>query len=136
MILLKLYSIKNKQVRSSSIFLYTGANINATHEKHHATALTLVCDIGSLEIADCLLKAGIDIDKGFYTPLMAAAANGYVELVRYLLESGAKVDIQTNMGYTALTYACYKNHVDNVKLLLQFGADIVHYIFLMITNFY
>jgi len=78
-----------------------------------------------LEVADFLIKAGADIELGASTPLMEAAQEGHLDLVRYLLESAADVHAQTQTGDTALTYACENGHTDVADLLLQFGADLV-----------
>jgi len=55
------------------------------------TALTLACCGGFLEVADFLIKAGADMELGASTPLMEAAQEGHLELVRYLLNAKAKV---------------------------------------------
>jgi len=50
--------------------------------------LTLACCGGFLEVADFLIKAGADIELGCSTPLMEAAQEGHLELVKYLLTAG------------------------------------------------
>jgi ankyrin repeat protein len=39
-------------------------------------------------VADFLIKAGADIELGCSTPLMEAAQEGHLELVKYLLTAG------------------------------------------------
>lgn len=113
------------RIISSLINFYAGANINAQTEETQETALTLACCGGFLEVADFLIKAGADIELGASTPLMEAAQEGHLDLVRYLLESAADVHAQTQTGDTALTYACENGHTDVADLLLQFGANLV-----------
>lgn len=105
--------------------LVLGANINAQTEETQETALTLACCGGFLEVSDFLIKAGADIELGASTPLMEAAQEGHLDLVRYLLETNANVHAQTQTGDTALTYACENGHTDVAELLLQFGSDLV-----------
>jgi len=104
---------------------YIGANINAQTEETQETALTLACCGGFLDVADFLIKNGAILELGASTPLMEAAQEGHIDLVRYLLECGADVHAQTTSADTALTYACENGHTDVADLLLQFGANLV-----------
>lgn len=123
---------------STSLYFDTGANINAQTEETQETALTLACCGGFSEVADFLIKAGADIELGASTPLMEAAQEGHLDLVRYLVESTADVHTQTQTGDTALTYACENGHTDVADVLLQFGADLVRVrlIKMMLKNIY
>uniref|UniRef100_A0A8C3LHA7 K Homology domain-containing protein n=1 Tax=Chrysolophus pictus TaxID=9089 RepID=A0A8C3LHA7_CHRPC len=116
-----------------ALLLAQGANINAQTEETQETALTLACCGGFSEVADFLIKAGADIELGCSTPLMEAAQEGHLELVKYLLTAGmCTVQILTNVhattatGDTALTYACENGHTDVADVLLQAGADLEH----------
>ncbi|KAF7227943.1 ankyrin repeat and KH domain-containing protein 1 isoform X2 [Nothobranchius furzeri] len=109
-----------------ALLLAQGANINAQTEETQETALTLACCGGFLEVADFLIKAGADIELGCSTPLMEAAQEGHLDLVRYLLTAGANVHATTATGDTALTYACENGHTDVADLLLQAGANLEH----------
>ena len=63
-----------------------------------------------------------------WTPLMAAARNGRVEIVRRLLAAGADANQSNPNGTTPLMYAkthCFASGDDTVmSLLLEAGADI------------
>ncbi|XP_040460835.1 ankyrin repeat and KH domain-containing protein 1 isoform X11 [Falco naumanni] len=107
-----------------ALLLAQGANINAQTEETQETALTLACCGGFSEVADFLIKAGADIELGCSTPLMEAAQEGHLELVKYLLAAGANVHATTATGDTALTYACENGHTDVADVLLQAGADL------------
>ncbi|KAL0275144.1 UNVERIFIED_CONTAM: hypothetical protein PYX00_003100 [Menopon gallinae] len=110
-----------------ALLLSQGANINAQTEETQETALTLACCGGFVEVADFLLKAGADLELGASTPLMEAAQEGHIELVRYLLEYyHANVNAQTQTGDTALTYACENGHTNVASLLLMYGAELEH----------
>lgn len=110
----------------AALLLAQGANINAQTEETQETALTLACCGGFLEVADYLLKNGADLEIGASTPLMEAAQEGHLELVRFLLENRANVHAQTQTGDTALTYACENGHTDVAEVLLYYGAELEH----------
>ena len=57
-----------------------------------------------------------------YSPLGVAAANGYVDVLRALLDAGAPIDYQDRFGDTALMAAVRSGKVDAVRLLLDRGA--------------
>lgn len=82
---------------------------------------------GHLEILKLLLKAGpttIDWqDKSEQTPLHHAASNGHKDVVAYLLEMGAQIDIMDLNGETALHLASLCGHTAVAQLLLQAGSD-------------
>lgn len=87
---------------------------------------------------EMLLKAGADPDgvrdytafhKSKYAglepswPLNQAAWGGHVEVVRLLLQAGAKAHAPEGEGHTALTIAAERGHKEVVRLLLEAGAD-------------
>jgi len=69
--------------------LWSGAEVNAQTEETQETALTLACCGGFLEIAELLINSGANLELGCSTPLMEAAQEGHVELVKYLIAAGA-----------------------------------------------
>lgn len=74
-----------------ALLLSQGADINAQTEETQETALTLACCGGFSEVADFLIKAGADIELGASTPLMEAAQEGHLELVRRWLSHSVKL---------------------------------------------
>eukprot|EP00187_Rhodella_violacea_P002645 CAMPEP_0174893826 /NCGR_PEP_ID=MMETSP0167-20121228/8567_1 /TAXON_ID=38298 /ORGANISM="Rhodella maculata, Strain CCMP736" /LENGTH=227 /DNA_ID=CAMNT_0016132731 /DNA_START=478 /DNA_END=1161 /DNA_ORIENTATION=+ len=73
-------------------------------------------------IANPLLDAGADPNKADFqglTPLLSSND----ELVRVLLERGAKVNHQASNGCTALSKAAMDGSIKIVRVLHQFGAD-------------
>ena len=56
------------------------------------------------------------------TALMFAAAEGYTDTVRLLLEGGADVNAVDNEGNTALFKAVGKKHSEIAEVLLASGA--------------
>ena len=57
-------------------------------------------------------------------PLHYCAKNGFVEVAKLLLQSGAQVNSKTNEGSTPLHFAAYFNKIDMVKLLIEKGVQI------------
>ena len=68
--------------------MFLGADINAQTDETQETALTLSCCGGFLEVAGFLLSSGADAELGCSTPLMEAAQEGHLELVKYLVKAG------------------------------------------------
>ena len=72
------------------------------------------------------IDSGYDLniqDECGYTPLIYAAYNNHIEIVKLLLNANANIDKQTNNGYTALIYAARKNNKEIVEILLDYYAD-------------
>jgi len=58
-----------------------------------------------------------------WTVLIQAASEGKLDFVRWLIESGAKVNMTMGSGWTALHAASMNGHIEVLKLLIQHGAD-------------
>jgi hypothetical protein len=78
------------------------------------------------EVGDCL-AAGADPNavsvKG-WTPLLLAAREGHVEILRLLLKAGADPRMPLPNGRTALHLAVGKENSEVIRTLLAAGADI------------
>lgn len=57
------------------------------------------------------------------TLLHIAAYNGHLEIVKHLIEKGAKVNSVNEGGYTPLHFAIEENRLDIVKYLVDKGAN-------------
>lgn len=84
---------------------------------------------GARHVSICrrLVEAGADVNHASnrkMTPLMAAAASpGALEAMRFLVDSGAKVNA-SGRGFTALSLACANRELEPVRLLVAAGAEI------------
>ena len=78
---------------------------------------------GQLDLLKQLYAKGAKIDHDGWNPLIYAASKGYREIVRFLLDYGARVNATTDNGTTALMMAARGNHYDTVELLLKHGAN-------------
>lgn len=78
-----------------------------------------------------LVKFLLDRGKGMIngttpdgsTPLALSAKGGFVQVVRLLLDAGAKVDLQDKDGFTPLHWAAQNGHLEAFEELLRQGAD-------------
>lgn len=123
------------------LLLDAGAAVNAK-DRQGETALFNAVRYGHLGVVRLLLDAGADPNIGNqlpvkspdsgYTPLMYAAKRGLVPstssvqdwlaIVKALLDKGAKPDMRSTQGATALSVAQDYGNQDIAKLLLQGGA--------------
>ncbi|CAN0033270.1 unnamed protein product, partial [Scytosiphon promiscuus] len=70
---------------------------------------------------------GFDLDEGYSTPLLMAAREGHVGIVRLLLDAGASAGRRlstTSTGNTALLQAVKHHQVGAFDALVQAGADL------------
>jgi ankyrin repeat protein len=95
--------------------------INLSH------ALLFASTLGDLSMVQELVGRGAAVgevgDSRGFTPLMVAAENGHLPVVRALLKAGADPNRQERYGFTALHFAVKKDRVDVVQALLDGGAD-------------
>ncbi|MEW6110274.1 MAG: ankyrin repeat domain-containing protein [Nitrospirota bacterium] len=81
---------------------------------------------GDIENVGTLLDQGADVNaknKEGETPLMVAALERRLEMVKFLLDRGADINLKDNVGATALIYSAMEGSVEIMKLLLDRGAD-------------
>lgn len=88
--------------------LAAGANVNYQCD---GTAASSAIDRGDLEMLKLLIEAGGDINladtddpEGDFNPLLRASYAGDVDMVRFLLDQGASLDV-SNGGISPLDYA-------------------------------
>ena len=81
------------------------------------------------EVVKVLIKHGCDLDKALstrydrITPLMIAAANGDLEMVKILIDGKAKIEYRDRYKRTALTHAVINGSSHIASYLLSLGAD-------------
>ncbi|MCS6763005.1 MAG: ankyrin repeat domain-containing protein [Candidatus Protistobacter heckmanni] len=80
---------------------------------------------GNLEVVKLLVDGkSAEVSKPGWTALHYAAAQGHIEIVRYLFEQSAYIDAASPNGTTPLMMAARGGHIHVVKLLLDEGADL------------
>jgi len=93
---------------------------------HQVTLAHLAAEQGLDGCLSVLHALGMDLDSRNstgVTPLLLAAGNGHVEVVRLLLGKNAKPNIQDEDGASPLLLAARKGHVEVVRLLLGKNAE-------------
>ena len=103
--------------------LRRGANPNAQYRG--TPALLWAVQQNHLSVVKALVAAGASLnrrDNHGLTPLDQAAGGGMVEIVRFLLQAGARVNTPTSSG-SALHMACAYDRLTIAKLLLAYGAN-------------
>ena len=105
------------------------ADVEARADKG-ITPLHCACMMGHGNIAQKLIEVGGCnpnrwMDNG-YSPLHIAVLKKQEELVKYLLDTGAYIDIPTDDGWTPIMSAVAADDIDFVKLLLDAGAEVVN----------
>lgn len=116
------------------------ANVNAT-SSGGKTALMWACEGGDKYIVEqlCYYGAKVNATTNSFRPLpssympisqntsalMIASKKGYIDIVTYLCDMGADVNIVNQNQYTALMYACEEGQMEIVKILLKNGAKVI-----------
>ena len=103
-----------------------GADVNLN--AGGTTPLIIATVLGHAEIVQFLIEKGADAnakDSGFHqaTPLMSAAGEGFLDIVKILLQGKAVLDDKDDNGITALMYAARQGRSDVVEYLLGKGAN-------------
>lgn len=111
-----------------AMLLAAGADTELREPETESTALILAAREGSLDVLSLLLDAGADVfysDKGSFTAIHVAAANGHTEILRELIARGVNPDLQSEKkgpnagGLTPLLYAALGGHSEATHYLVE-----------------
>ncbi|KAG2458316.1 TRPA1 protein, partial [Polypterus senegalus] len=112
----------------STLLLY-GARLCSQNKLGHF-AVHAAAFAGSKKCLEIVLKKGEELgysfehhlnftDKSCSSPLHLAVHGGNIEVIKFCIDNGAKVDLQQNDKSTALHFACSQGAIDVVKLMLS-----------------
>lgn len=86
--------------------------------------LAEACKIGDLAAVQRLVEEGAVIDQsGIDGPLFLAAYHGHQTVVKWLLETGAEVDIRNSKNSTPLMAAAEQGRLECARALVKAGAS-------------
>lgn len=88
----------------------------------YGNLLQLAAEFNCEKLAKHLVASGFDVNDGF--PLHCAARKKSQEALVFLIQEGAKVNLQGKDGKTPLHYAAKNDHTQIVKILLAAKADV------------
>lgn len=94
--------------------------------KNGLTALHIAVNSQNINAVVQLIKAGANVNSvstSRYTPLMVAAFNGSLPLVKLLIAAQADISAKTKNGSDALSLAASKEHPNIMEELIKHGAD-------------
>ncbi len=108
-------------------FLKAGFSADS-YDKNSVSLLNLAIRLGHKNIAAKLIDKGADIntisgDRG-NTPLMDAAAEADIEILKKLIDAGAELNLKSKSGQTALVLAVGRQAENAAIALISAGADI------------
>ena len=84
-------------------------------------------DEGYFDVVKCLVRNGADVntcnDQETTPLMMACCSHGQTNVITYLIDNGAILDLQDKDGWSALHFAVYWENFTNVRELLASGAS-------------
>ncbi len=103
--------------------LQAGADVTAVDPEMKATALHAAAYAGRTEAAKALIAHKIDMDKqgpyNGYTALHDAIWQNNIQTAKVIIEAGARLDIKSKDGQTALEMAKARGRTEIVALIEQ-----------------
>ena len=114
-------------IESVRLLLRKGADVKAVSPRCDEPAIHFACRQGSIDILKLLRSYGAGLSTKTAPALALASMHGHLELVKWLLEFGAKVDadvLVVEKVMTPLSCACKHGHIDVAQHLLSVGATL------------
>jgi ankyrin repeat protein len=121
-----LNAVSNKFTPVVKILLDAGADVSVKN-RFNFNALNTAVAANDQDLAALLLDHGanLEAESSTLTPLMFAASAGNVDMIRFLVKRGAKVNhASKESGQTALISAIIGGKADAVQALVDLKADV------------
>lgn len=114
------YAMENKHYNLVQAFLEHGLKLN---DIQVACIVPNAAAIGHTSVLKTMRRQGYNFGTLVNTALLEACAEGHVETVQFLLDVGAKIDLDNDK---ALEFAVHFSQFEVVKVLLQNGASVAN----------
>ncbi len=112
-------AVENGHLNCLRFLTENGANDSSGFLLSHAA------QSGNMKCLKLLMELGGDVETSGERALQLAAENGRIDCVRTLLEAGACVNNANSFGNTLLTSTVKARNPELLKLLFEFGAQIL-----------
>jgi len=107
------------------LLIRSGAGVDGGPPGHHwEIPLAAAARAGRIDIVDYLLDSGADINHAWLGALQAAVGMNNLAMAAHLISKGSAVDDPEASGATPLMMASHQGSVEIVRLLLGKGADV------------
>ena len=133
------YAVDGGSLEVVEYLIKHGAQVNVAN-RYGYTPLDEATTFAKTDIVALLKKARATHGRGFSIKvaptagwyaapvnppdILTAAREGQTETVRLLLDRGANIEAENNIGWTVLIHAALNGNTETVRLLLDKGADI------------
>lgn len=125
--------IKEGNLDELKTFIKTGGNVNEKYDVESLLNYSIDnCEDNYFKVIELLVDNGADIDNNESylkeTPLhrICARNNPEIDVVKLLLDRGAKVNAENISGKTPVFYCSFNYSVELLELLVKYGADVKH----------
>lgn len=120
--------VRQRNVAVMTVFLDAGFLAGMRRYRGNGDSVHAVARFGSVEMMQLLLGYGASVDavaKHGCCPLhQTVMYAGRGDMLRFLLDRGADMNVKNNGGYTPLHTAVCRGNVGAVRMLLEYGADV------------
>lgn len=108
-------------------FISEGADING-YDEFDQSPLAVAVEHNSLPLITFLIGLGVNVNLcdplERKTSLHIAASENFDAAIKILVDAGAKVDVENDIGETPLHVAARDGNIEVVRVLLESGADL------------
>ena len=105
------------------LFVEAGLDVNVRPYSSSSVYIPTQEDVEQLDDLEAVWFPQ-DGDEDNDTALMKAAGQGHIEVVRFLVEQGADLDVRNRQDQNALMFAAAGGHLAVVVFLIDSGADV------------